>query len=403
MHTLMKGALFATALGLATLYGQANAADLGGNCCADLEERVAELESSTARKGNRKVSVTIYGQVNKAVMWTEGLAGTGFGTRGVIDNSTSPTFFGAKGEGKLSDGWKAGFRLELGINDKPPLLGIVGDPQVNVRHSAFWAEHKVLGRVTVGKTSMATDGIGSISVANTEVASRMLSIAPVSTVFLLGYDLPFNDIRRSLVRYDSASLGGLVLSASYANGETPVGLPGFSARDAWDVSARYATDLSGFRVAAGLGYRKEDYAFGTILGLVPRRDAVWSGSASVMHMGSGIFVNGAFGNVKDETIVLALAPVAGLGADLQAVHIQAGWQKNVFGPGATTLYGEFAELKISSNTGGGDVKPTFWGLGAVQSLDAAAMDLYVAYRNYDLDTITSRDVSTLMTGARIRF
>src|SRR5262245_8691454 len=27
----------------------ANAADLGGNCCADLEERVAELEATTAR------------------------------------------------------------------------------------------------------------------------------------------------------------------------------------------------------------------------------------------------------------------------------------------------------------------------------------------------------------------
>lgn len=28
----------------------AKAADLGGNCCADLEDRVAELEATTARK-----------------------------------------------------------------------------------------------------------------------------------------------------------------------------------------------------------------------------------------------------------------------------------------------------------------------------------------------------------------
>ena len=32
----------------------AKAADLGGDCCADLEERVAELEATTARKGNRR-------------------------------------------------------------------------------------------------------------------------------------------------------------------------------------------------------------------------------------------------------------------------------------------------------------------------------------------------------------
>ncbi len=35
----------------------AKAADLGGDCCADLEERVAELEATTVRKGNKKVSV----------------------------------------------------------------------------------------------------------------------------------------------------------------------------------------------------------------------------------------------------------------------------------------------------------------------------------------------------------
>ena len=63
-------ALF-TALGLIALGAGApvaKAADLGGDCCADLEERVAELEATTARKGNRKVSLTVSGQVATAVM-----------------------------------------------------------------------------------------------------------------------------------------------------------------------------------------------------------------------------------------------------------------------------------------------------------------------------------------------
>ena len=47
----------------------AKAADLGGDCCADLEERVADLEATTVRKGNKKVSVQIYGKVNYAGMW----------------------------------------------------------------------------------------------------------------------------------------------------------------------------------------------------------------------------------------------------------------------------------------------------------------------------------------------
>jgi len=52
--------------------GSARAADLGGNCCADLEERIAELEATTARKGNRKMSLTITGQVNRSVLVQRG-------------------------------------------------------------------------------------------------------------------------------------------------------------------------------------------------------------------------------------------------------------------------------------------------------------------------------------------
>src|SRR5271156_3147543 len=45
------------------------AADLGGDCCADLEERVAELEATTARKGNRKMNLTVTGQVTRNIMY----------------------------------------------------------------------------------------------------------------------------------------------------------------------------------------------------------------------------------------------------------------------------------------------------------------------------------------------
>src|SRR5205823_8654587 len=81
LETDMNGALMrassrfaiAAALGLVVGVGSARAADLGGNCCADLEERVAELEATTARKGNRKMSLTITGQINRLIMyWDDG-------------------------------------------------------------------------------------------------------------------------------------------------------------------------------------------------------------------------------------------------------------------------------------------------------------------------------------------
>jgi hypothetical protein len=87
----------------------AKAADLGGDCCADLEERVAELEATTARKGNKKVSVQIYGKVNRAVMfWDDG------GEQNVysVDNYNESSRTGFKGNAKISDDWSAGYRLE---------------------------------------------------------------------------------------------------------------------------------------------------------------------------------------------------------------------------------------------------------------------------------------------------
>ena len=69
---LMMVAAAVCALGLFAA-SPAKAADLGGDCCADLEERVAELEATTVRKGNKKVKVELYGRVNRVInFWDDG-------------------------------------------------------------------------------------------------------------------------------------------------------------------------------------------------------------------------------------------------------------------------------------------------------------------------------------------
>ena len=82
------------------------AADLGGDCCADLEERVAELEATTVRKGNKKVSVTLYGQVNHAALfWDDGAEKNTY----VVDNNYESSRFGFKGNAKTGFGdWARG-------------------------------------------------------------------------------------------------------------------------------------------------------------------------------------------------------------------------------------------------------------------------------------------------------
>ena len=90
----------------------AQAADLGGDCCGDLEERVAELEATTARKGNRKVKLEVSGQVNEAfIWWDDGVESNA----GVYTNDNARTRFRFKGDAKITDDVKAGFLLEIGV------------------------------------------------------------------------------------------------------------------------------------------------------------------------------------------------------------------------------------------------------------------------------------------------
>ena len=70
-------------LGAAIVPATARAADLGGGCCGDLEERVAELEATTARKGNRVVTLQVYGAISEGLLiWDNGKQSDAY----VVDN-----------------------------------------------------------------------------------------------------------------------------------------------------------------------------------------------------------------------------------------------------------------------------------------------------------------------------
>src|SRR5262245_10561237 len=106
----------AAALGL-TLGGfafkatPAQAADLGGDCCADLEERVAELEATTVRKGNKKVSVTLSGWVVKTMNWWDDGDEDSFA---VADKTYDiGTRFAITGSAQIAPGWSGGFNITV--------------------------------------------------------------------------------------------------------------------------------------------------------------------------------------------------------------------------------------------------------------------------------------------------
>jgi len=127
MKKYSLSALVAAGL-LAGAATSASAADLGGNCCADLEERIAELEATTVRKGNRKVSLTITGWVGEQItFWDDGHEKNAYVT-GL--GQTLSTNFKFTGSAKITSDVSAGYLLH--IEARAPEQGL--DAQSRLRH-----------------------------------------------------------------------------------------------------------------------------------------------------------------------------------------------------------------------------------------------------------------------------
>lgn len=347
--------------GIVFFAGHARAADLGGNCCADLEERIAELEATAARKGNRKVSLQVYGSVNEALTM---IRADGQSERRIVSNQIDPTKFGLTGSGKTGFG-SVGFQIEVGIS--------ADHSDLSIRESRVWVE-TVAGRIDLGHTTTSTKDVAAMSVANTVVASKMLSLAPHNGTVGIP-DVGYNDGRADLVKWTSPAFGGFVASASWQ-----------AANDAWDVALRWSGEAIGFKAAAGVGYVRTgglEYA---------------AGSASLMHVMTGAFINGAVGQ-----------PTAGQATKPNIEHmtwqVQGGLERNVGLGGATTAFAEYGQAGDATLISGVGFVPTdgvtFYGAGVVQAVDSAALDLYASWRRYDGGPAPVVDV--MMMGARVRF
>jgi hypothetical protein len=390
---LSLAALIAGGAMLGTV-SSAQAADLGGDCCADLEERVATLEATTARKGNRKVSLKIYGQVNKAIMfWDNGRDTDTY----IVDNDSSSTRMGFRGKAKINSDWSAGYRIELDLpnaesdrvsENNDDGRGGAGNTTPNLRRSAMYIKSKTFGKVTWGLTSHALDGTTTQDVSGTHVVARNAGLRYVEAFSIINsttglatgslwgniFDGDTEFDRDNVVRYDTPTLAGFRVSASWGE------------NDEWSVAAFYKGTVGDFKIKAGVGYGEDKEGFAGTTAVSEN----FNGSASIMHAPTGLFLTASGGelekgnNQKDN-----FYQIKGV--------IQQKWNSY----GKTTLYGEYVKAE-TDDTGEADL----WGFGVVQKVDAAAMELYAAYRHYeaDLDSgVQTEDFQTIVTGARIKF
>ena len=384
----------------------ASAADLGGNCCADLEERIAELEATTARKGNRKVSLTISGWVAEQVTWWDD---------GIEDNvyvggigSTIGTNVKFTGQATIVPGWSAGYVLHLEADGSDSLTNNQVTPNgggrfagnsnyVQTLQSYWFIKSESLGKVSVGLQSMVSDnaailvdGSGSLVPANwvafnvagfgiRDSAGNFHSSWGTAGACLPGdcYGVPLNS-----VRYDSPTFAGFSASASWGDD------------DVWDVGLRYAGEFAGFKIAATAVYAESSGAFTSAFG----DSEDFQAGGYIQHIGTGLFALVNYGHLTENLF----------GDDGETWYFKGGIRQRWTPLGHTVLYGEYMDSEADLNHLGGLGGREFqwYGGGVVQEIDNAAMSLWLKYRNYEFNDSTANnfeDMQEVTFGALINF
>ena len=378
----------------------AMAADLGGNCCADLEERVAELEATTVRKGNRQVSLTISGNISQHVIyWDDGHESNTY----VGSDDNRVTRFRFNGAATINSDMSAGFRMEFGLRGGSN-TSQTADPAVDVlwiRQSYVFIKSKQYGTISVGHQSDSTDGIRSICLGCTADVSASSTTMVSNLQFkvnntyganwgALGTGNVADGGRRNLIKYVSPTIAGFQASGAWGDD------------DFYDVALRYVNEFGTIRVAAGIGYANAVGNGGNDTEYV-------SGSISLAHVPSGVYIAFAASETENGT---DSAFNAGVGAPVRDVKDQqwflgAGIVTKLNSLGKSTFsvgYGQSDEgfvgaptpatlgLPVSGVTWS-NADTEHWAIGFQQDIDAAAMQLFISYGQL------SGDITNQATGA----
>ncbi len=416
------GAAFAAMMGLALIGAPSvMAADLGGGCCADLEERIGEIEETATRKGNRRVSLTISGYVAQEItVWDDG------GERNAYIHSLGPTqasHVKLNGRAIISPGWTVGYLIRIQDISSNPFSrsadGMAmtqasdeGDFGLNVQMSYWYAESNDYGKLAVGKNAHAAKSAAMFTdQSGTQIIDNYTFLAgfPQFTIrsggdldpvgltwgqlaFCYSQALPLggdcNGIVMEGVRYDSPAFAGFTVSASW--GED----------DFWEVAGRYAGEFGGFKVSLGIGYSVMQDENTTGASVSPRKDSdFFQAGGYAQHVASGLFVHAAYGFEDNNSTVLNNGRTVENG---EHWYVKNGIRRKWTALGATIVYGDYAEYRdqlgpAALALGATSSALTRYGGGVAQEIDAAAMTVYLKYQLYEAE-ISGEALAASVTG-----
>jgi hypothetical protein len=339
------------------------------------------------------VEVNLSGQINRALLYGDnGKDSELF----FVDNDNSSTRIRVTGSEEV-DGWGTfGFKGEWQFESNPSNEADIGaetgfgDNNFTERHMDIWLK-SAYGKGSLGQGDMASNGTSEVDLSGTDVVTYsgvndmgggFTYLAPDGTKLppVAGDPSTVGNTRSNFdgfgrqdrIRYDTTFLGPFTLSASLMGA------------DQYDIAARYSAQLGGFgklAAAAAVAFAKSERSKGE--GDYDQ----FSSSASWLH-GSGFNVTISYAKQDwnpsshrdPDNIYVKLGYVKGK----HAVSVQWSWTNDV-------------QVK-------GDEADTF-GAGYVYNV-VKGIQLYAGGYIYGLDrsgVSSIDDVTTVMTGARVKF
>ena len=377
-------------------------------------KRGARSRGMYVSRTQKRVRLRIDGQVHRAVL----IGATRQNTEVLhVDGDQSSTRLRFRGDAGLGGGWKVEARIEFEIENNDSNGTRDSNPNFddfNLRKARIRFSHKRWGAISIGREDTATNGIAEIDFAGTvamyadvetvgggflharNTAQQTGSVG--GTTVAAAWNHFDGSSRRDLIRYDTPKFWGAWVSVSHANG------------DRLSIAIRYVGSFFGIKTlkwGAGFGY---DYlpgqgasapGSGFIAGDATGPRQQYAGSTSLMHTPTGLIVTFAMGT-----------QVRGGAARRNPIsmYLKAGWQtKALFRSLGKTTF--MADVFRAHHVNASDDDFKGFGVGVVQKIDRAALEIYAVYRFYDLvigraANAAARNQSSIhvfMVGSRMKF
>ncbi|MBI4356648.1 MAG: hypothetical protein HY559_02030 [Gammaproteobacteria bacterium] len=386
---------------------------------------------NAVQKGTDKLWLKLSGQVNRAVLYaqTDTTASTGNNHTDQevfhVDNSAASTRITLDAGKSINDDLSLGATLQFQVQANPSDgvnfgLGKEASKESDSEASfkqrladIYLKSHK-WGTASMGRGWMAAALTTSVDLSDTDIVLYS-GVGDIAGGLVFGKSVAtatggaagtkvsqaFSTLeafaRKSRLRYDSPVWRGFQASASLAE------FGDWDKEDHSDAALRYAEELNGVKVAAAVGYGRDNdnsnvYDFHTLTG----------SASALLPNGWNFTVAGAKKSPSN---------TSGTNHNQTFWYGKVGYIFNPFPFGKTALAVDYGKnddvdgtVTVTGNVGRKGNESKAWGAAVVQHFASLATEGYLAFRNYDHDpdktgraSAKAEDIQIVMLGARVKF